>query len=116
MTKSRAPMNALAHAPASRNTERMDSGTALGQAAESGDLERLQTLLGEQIDVNVRDAGGRTALMLAVLHGHSRAVDALLAAGADPNAPDTHGITPLQAALAGDQPAIAAALRQAGAE
>jgi hypothetical protein len=54
--------------------------------------------------------------MLAVLHGRQSAVDALLAMGADPRAADANGTTPLQAALAAEQPAIAAALRRAGAE
>ncbi len=114
--QSRASMNALVPAPSARIADRMDSSAALRQAAESGDIPRLQTLLEEQIDVNAGDASGRTPLMLAVLHGHSRAVDALLAAGADPNAADRHGVTPLQAALARDQPAIADALRRAGAK
>lgn len=111
-----APPSVQLKPQAPRNAIRMDSGAALRQAAESGDLARLNTLLEEQIDVNARDAGGRTALMLAVLHGRQSAVDALLAMGADPKAADSNGTTPLQAALAGEQPAIAAALRRAGAE
>jgi hypothetical protein len=87
----------------------------LRQAAELGDVPALQTLLSEQPALDARDADGRTALMLATLHGRIEAVEALLSAGADPNAADLHGTTPLQAALAGDQPAIAAALRRAGA-
>jgi ankyrin repeat protein len=88
---------------------------ALRRAAEFGDIHGLQTLLDERVSIDARDAGGRTALMLAVLHGHAEAVDALLAHGADPNAADAHGTTPLEAAVAGNQPAVAAALRRAGA-
>ncbi len=72
-------------------------------------------LLEARIDIDARDSAGRTALMLATLRGQTRAVDALLASGADPNSADAHGTTPLQAALAGNQPAIIAALRRAGA-
>jgi Ankyrin repeats (many copies) len=88
---------------------------ALRQAAEIGDIHGLQMLLEDRVSIDARDAGGRTALMLAVLHGHSDAVDALLAGGADPNAADAHGTTPLQTAVATNQPAVAAALRRAGA-
>src|SRR5216684_7327874 len=87
----------------------------LRRAAEIGDVTKLQSLLGNQPGVNVRDENGRTALMLATLHGQTAAVEALLARGADPNAADARGITPLQAAVAGNQPAIAAALQRAGA-
>jgi hypothetical protein len=90
-------------------------GAQLRRAAEMGDVPVLQALLNKQPAIDARDAGGRTALMLATLRGRIQAVEALLSAGADPNAADAHGTTPLQAALAGDQPAIAAALRRAGA-
>jgi hypothetical protein len=87
----------------------------LRRAAEIGDVPQLQSLLGKQPAINARDEKGRTALMLATLHGQTAAVDALLARGADPNAADARGMTPLQAALAANQPAIAAALQRAGA-
>ena len=92
-----------------------DSAAEVRRAAEIGAVPELQTLLGQQGDIDARDESGRTALMLATLHGQARAVDMLLAHGADPNAADAQGVTPLQAAIAGDRPAIAAALRRAGA-
>jgi hypothetical protein len=92
-----------------------DRTVALQRAAESGDLAGLQLLLEENAPVDARDSSGRTPLMLAALNGQGRAVDALLAHGADPNAADIDGTTPLQAAVAANQPAIAAALRRAGA-
>jgi hypothetical protein len=100
----------MAGAPRAVNT-----AAALQQAAETGDLPRLQALLAAPVDVDARDAHGRTALMLAALRGHADAVDILLARGADANAADADGITPLQAALAGAHPGIAAALQRAGA-
>lgn len=87
----------------------------LRQAAELGNVPALQSLLGKQAAIDARDDSGRTALMLATLHGRTEAVKVLLSAGADPNAADANGTTPLQAALEGDQPAIADALRRAGA-
>ncbi|MFI4889731.1 MAG: ankyrin repeat domain-containing protein [Steroidobacterales bacterium] len=93
----------------------MDPATSLWRAAESGDLPALQALLSANIDINARDASGRTALMLAVLGRHASAVEALLARGADPNVADARGTTPLQAALAADEPATVTALQRAGA-
>jgi len=100
--------------PAARPT---DAAAELRRAAEAGDVPQLRALLDRQtaIAIDARDDGGRTALMLATLHGQNRAVDVLLAHGADPNVADASGTTPLQAALAGGQPAIASALKRAGA-
>ncbi|MEP6885182.1 MAG: ankyrin repeat domain-containing protein [Gammaproteobacteria bacterium] len=92
-----------------------ESAAALRQAAETGDVQGLKVQVARSADIDARDAGGRTPLMLATLHGQLRAVEALLAAGADANAVDEGGVTPLQAAVNGNQPAIAAALRRAGA-
>jgi ankyrin repeat protein len=75
----------------------------------------LRRLVAAHVDINARDASGRTALMLAVLQGQKQAVDTLLAAGADPNAADASGTTPLHAALASAQYTIAAALEKSGA-
>ena len=113
-------------APAAReSTERVevtagrraDPAAELRRAAEIGDVAKLQGLLNLQSEsvVDARDEDGRTALMLAILHGRAHAVNVLLAHGADPNVADAHGTTPLQAALAGHQTAIAAALQLAGA-
>jgi hypothetical protein len=102
-------------APAAPIAGRMAPAAALRQAAEAGDVARVESLLAEEPDIDARDASGRTALMLAIVHGRRSAVAALLAGGADPNAPDAQGTTPLQAAQAGNQPDIVAALRRAGA-
>jgi ankyrin repeat protein len=91
-----------------------DPAAAFRRAAEIGDLSALKALLDKQADIDSRDAVGRTALMLATLHGQTNAVAVLLAYGADPNAADADGTTPLQAAKAGDHPAIVAALQRYG--
>ena len=93
----------------------LDPAAELRHAAGIGDMPALRAALERRPLIDARDANGRTALMLAALHGRGEAVDVLLAAGADPNAADAHGVTPLQAALNGEQTDIAAALRRAGA-
>ncbi len=62
------------------------------QAAGAGDTYRLEALSMEnQIDVNVRDADGRTALMLASMNGQLEALDWLIGSGADPMLVDHEG-------------------------
>lgn len=92
-----------------------DPSADLRRAAESGDIPGLQTSLDEQVDIDSRDADGRTALMLATLHGQINAVELLLEHGADPNIADEHGTTPLRAAVDSNQSAIIAALKRVGA-
>ncbi len=93
-----------------------DSAVRLRHAAQVGDLAQLQALAREQPDLNARDALGRTALMLAILNGHTDAVAVLLASGADPRVADAQGVTPLQAARAARATAIVAALEHYGVQ
>jgi ankyrin repeat protein len=91
------------------------SPQALRLAAESGDLKRLQSFRDQLTDINSRDDAGRTALLLATLHGQTKAVEFLLAHGADPNIADGEGVTPLSAATAANHSAIIRMLKHAGA-
>jgi len=92
----------------------VDPAAAFRRAAEMGDLPGLKALLEKQADIDSRDAVGRTALMLATLHGQTNAVAVLLAYGADRTL-RCGRYTPLQAAKASDHPAIVAALQRYGA-
>jgi hypothetical protein len=116
--------SAVAGAPAAppqpAASESAGPAAELRRAAQLGDTGALQTILNavprlDARDIDARDEGGRTALMLATLAAQRAAVAMLLAHGADPNAADARGITPLQAAIAENQPAIAAALQRGGA-
>jgi RNA polymerase sigma-70 factor, ECF subfamily len=91
------------------------SPNALWRAAEMGDVRGLKAAFAERIDINSRNAEGRTALMLAVRHGQTNAVRELLAHGADPNVADDHGTTPLHAATAAGNSSIIVTLKRAGA-
>jgi len=109
LTRALTPAQAMPQAPVA------DAGQALRQAAENGDTARLLALLEQRVSVDARDAGGRSALLLAVQSGRRDAVELLLAHGADPNAADDQGMTPLRAAVDANHPRIATALRRAGA-
>jgi Ankyrin repeats (3 copies) len=123
LSSERKASEALAAAPAASaaaNTatvakSREDTGVALWRAAESGDLGALRELAARHANLDVRDAAGRTAVMIATLHGHSQAVSVLLDAGANPDIADTSGESPLDAALAADESEIIAALKRHGA-
>jgi Meckel syndrome type 1 protein len=110
----RAATSALS-APAMMRPKPADLAAALRRDAESGSDAELRYLLDAGVEVDARDAGGRTALMLAAAHGNAQAVGLLLAHGADPNAADAGGLTPLQLAMDGHRPEIAETLRRAGA-
>ena len=60
--------------------------TDLMIAAEQGDIEKVQNLLANGANVNVRNKVGWTALMFAARNGHTDITRALLAKGADINA------------------------------
>ena len=65
--------------------------------------------------VEVRDESGFTPLIRAARNRHEEIVKALIAEQADVNAADNRGITALQRAKTGNETAIIAHLRVAGA-
>ncbi len=75
---------------------------ALCDAAASGDLARLRSLLAEGVSENSADEDGTTALMAAAFAGERRTVRLLLDHGADPNLQDDSGLTALMNAVIGD--------------
>ena len=69
------------------------------KAAETGDLNTINELIAKGVDVNERDKGGRTALVIAVKNEHTSIVKALLATKIDIDAADNIGNTPLLQAI-----------------
>jgi ankyrin repeat protein len=70
----------------------------LTNAAWRGDVSAVQALLAKGADVNMKAAGGMTALMSAAHEGRFAVVQALLAKGADVNASRDDGVTALMLA------------------
>jgi ankyrin repeat protein len=64
-------------------------------ATRSGDMGRVKALIAANADVNIRNAEGITALMVATFDGQTEIAQTLLAANADVNARDNNGFTAL---------------------
>lgn len=67
-------------------------------AAVNGNLEKLNELIKDGADIDVKDFHNNTALMMAAFKGYAGCVDALIKAGADINAKDIDGWTALMSA------------------
>ena len=83
--------------------------------AMEGQLAMVELLLLDGMDINARDADGRTLLSWAAQRGHIDAVEFLLQQGADVDQPDKEGKTALQRAIEQQHPQIARLLRKHGA-
>ena len=90
------------------------AGEALIQAAATGDLATVQALLHSGVDMEARNAEGRTALMLAAHGGHTAVVHALSAAGADIDVRDARNWSALMIAAQAGQLPVVQALAHAG--
>lgn len=72
------------------------------RTCSAAETQAVKVLLAHNVDVNGRDAAGRTALHYAALNGNMDICLALLAAGAVVNIADSRGWTPVFAALTAD--------------
>ena len=70
------------------------------QATQHGDRDAVLKLLQQGADINVRDAQGRTSVMIATYQHNTEMVRALLQAGADVNIRDNNKENPLLHAAA----------------
>lgn len=79
-------------------------GSALHCAAEAGQCENIRILLDSGMNVDLRDAFGRTPLHCAADERHTLAIELLLDMGADPNTRNHVGIMLIHdAAQVGDE-------------
>ncbi len=90
------------------------SAQTLKEAALSGNLKRIQQLVGKQPGV-LKSKDGAGVLCVACYAGHRPVVTYLLAHGSKVTERDFDGSTPLHSAAAGDQEAIARLLLSRGA-
>ena len=74
----------------------MSSAVPLTQAVTSGDASAVSTALASGADVNERNNGGQTALILAVIFGHTDLVRQLVKAGANPRLRDNLGLDAIE--------------------
>ena len=74
----------------------MSSTISLTNAVTSGDESAVNALLANGADVNETTGGGQTAIILAVIFGHTNLVKLLMNAGADPQLPDNLGLNAIE--------------------
>ena len=96
--------------------QRIMRSQVLHEAAMLGQGERIRTLCKGDVDVDARDAAGRTPLIRAAGLGHTEAVRALLDLHANMNAIDATGRNALKAAMGNGVWEIVALLLEHGAE
>src|SRR5262245_10753158 len=76
-------------------------------AARRNDAKAVQALIGQKVDVNLRQPDGATALHWAVHWDDLAMADALIRAGAAVNVAEEGGVTPLTLACTNGSAAIA---------
>src|SRR5712691_2456612 len=85
-----------------------EAETGLLVASFEGDDEAIRDLLAKGVNVNIKDADGRTPLTEAAWNGHTETIKLLLEHGADPNVKKNDGETALSLATArGQKEAVA---------
>ena len=93
-----------------------DGLNELMRLAGGGELSRVESLLGTDIDVNAKSRIGSTALMYAVRNNHLDVAKLLVARGADVNAQSSKGSSALSIAEKFGHQETSAFLRQSGAK
>ena len=68
-------------------------------AKEGETPEKLRKILGDGVNVNIRDSEGCTMIFFTCGFGYEEATKVLLEAGADPEAQDNYGRSPLDVAM-----------------
>lgn len=84
--------------------------------ARRGETQTLLELIEQGMPVDLQDADGNTALMLAAYSGHPGTVEALIRSGADVDLRNTRDQAPIAGALFKGEDEIVRLLRAAGAD
>jgi ankyrin repeat protein len=105
---------AVTSVPAQINDQR-NLDFRLFDAARDDNLRDLKQLLQAGANINARNRGGNTPLLLAIRAGHSGIARALLAAGADVNISNVNNISALALAVYNSDVALAKQLIDKGA-
>src|ERR1700719_2430167 len=71
------------------------SDVRLIDAVKAGNREMVRALVGQRVDVNVREVDGTTALHWAVRANDADMATSLMRAGAAANVANRYGVTPL---------------------
>jgi len=87
----------------------------LVEAVEKGDKSAVRDLLGQNVDVNLSQSDGTTALAWAVHRNDTETAELLIGAGANVNAANQYGVSPLSLACTNRNPALIGKLLDAGA-
>lgn len=90
--------------------------TPLAEAARTGNLTRLRSLISDGADVNAGDPDGTTPLDWAAQRDEPILVRTLVERGADVNARNRYGVTPLSLAAMNGSPSVIRMLVDAGAD
>jgi ankyrin repeat protein len=85
-------------------------------AARRGDVQTIRVLIAQNVNVNVPQPDGATALHWAAYRGDVEAVELLVAAGAKVNAANEYGATPLFLACQNSNAQVVSRLLAAGAD
>jgi ankyrin repeat protein len=91
-------------------------GDSLADAVESGDSARISKLLASQIDVNIPQVDGMTALHWAAHHDDWELAKKLLDLGASASAQNRYGIAPLYLACLNGNESLVRGLLELGAD
>jgi pectate lyase len=76
-------------------------------AAQNGEQEKVEALLDQGVDINLRDSEGNTSLYYAAREGHGEVAQLLIEKGADVTVKDAQGMTPLYFAVGNGMDAVA---------
>eukprot|EP00961_Rhodomonas_salina_P054666 734380-Rhodomonas_salina.1 len=111
-------MRALLQANAVIDARDKSGSSVLLMVVADGDIPALTMILetASRVNLNIKDRGGRTPLIVAAQHGHLKVTETLLERDADKDSADDEGNTALIHAVRGGELALVKVLARAGAD